>query len=474
MEPIKVEEILVWTRGKLEHGNRSGVIRSICTDTRTLSAGDFFIPLSGQNFDGHNFIPAAARKGASGSLFSPKNFSPTTITKHLPSGGGDFILIEVPDTRQSLLTIAGNYRKRFRIPVIAITGSSGKTTTKDLIAKILSGSLPPHALSGGSYVLANAGSFNNEIGLPLSLLNLNRSHRFAVLELGMNHPGEIDLLSRTARPTCGLITNIGSAHLGFFPNRKDLAAAKAELLTHLKNGLAVLPADDHFLPFFSSFPVKKKVTFGLRQTADYFPEKIVISQKGISFWLCGKGKRPLPLSVPLFGLFNLKNVLAACALTLELGIEKEVLSEQISSFKTPDHRFQITQKNGIFFVDDTYNANPASFREALADFYRLTDRNRKIVVAGSMAELGRFSRASHLALGHFLAKLNPNLLLLMGPEKKTVRAGAIRAGLADSRIRVAKDSPAAARILKKRLRAGDSVFLKGSRFLKMEEILDTL
>ena len=466
MEKVTVKELLDWTGGSLRQGRNDFIIRSVSIDSRSLERGDFFIPISGENFDGHNFITAAVAQGAFGSLFSVGKFNPPHPFP-LPfgerRGEGEFILIEVSDTKKALLAIAENYRRKFKIPVIAITGSSGKTTTKELIA---------HILSASCRVMANAGNFNNEIGLPLSILKVSAADQAAVLEMGMNHPGEIANLSRAASPDFGLITNIGSAHLGFLRSKSRIAAAKAELLIYLKRGCAVLPADDRFFSFLASFPVRERVTFGLNKGADYFPKDIRFTPEGTHFLLGRKEGKPLPLFVPIFGSFNLKNVLSASALTLRFGISENVLTEQLSKFKPAKHRFQVLNKSGAYIVDDTYNANPTSFRQSLSTFRRLAGNNRKVIVAGSMAELGRFSQRSHFSLGRFLAQVNPDCLILVGPEKETVREGACSFGFPESRILRAEDNQAAGSFLQKNLQPGTFVFLKGSRFLKLEEIVE--
>ncbi|MFH2069376.1 MAG: UDP-N-acetylmuramoyl-tripeptide--D-alanyl-D-alanine ligase [Candidatus Omnitrophota bacterium] len=462
MEKITVKELLEWTGGSLKRGRKDFVVRSISIDTRTLKRGDFFIPIAGKNFDGHHFMAAAAAKGASGALFSTGKFNPPRFASPRRKEGG-FILISVPDTKKALLCIAENYRRKFKIPVIAITGSSGKTTTKELIV---------HILSASCRVTANAGNFNNEIGLPLSILKLSAVDQAAVLEMGMNHPGEIADLSRAASPNFGLITNIGSAHLGFLRNKSRIAAAKAELLAYLKYGCAVLPADDRFFSFLSSFPVRERVTFGLNKGADYFPKNIRFTPEGTYFLLGRKERKPRPLFVPIFGLFNLKNVLAASALALRFGVSEDVLTEQLSKFKPAKHRFQVLEKSGAYIVDDTYNANPASFREALSAFRRLAGNNRKVIIAGSMAELGRFSQKSHLSLGRFLAQVNPDCLILAGPDKETMREGALSSGFPENRILRAENNQAAGFFLRKNLHPGVFVFIKGSRFLKLEEIVE--
>ncbi|MCX5642905.1 MAG: UDP-N-acetylmuramoyl-tripeptide--D-alanyl-D-alanine ligase [Candidatus Omnitrophica bacterium] len=475
MEKITVQELLDWTGGLLKQGQKDSVIRSVSIDTRNLKRGDFFIPIAGENFDGHNFISGAAAKGASGSFFASGKFIPPSLTpptrggEFLPLDGGgkvgvskEFILIEVPDTKKAFLALAENYRRKFKIPVIAITGSSGKTTTKELIA---------HILSASCRVMANAGNFNNEIGLPLSILKLSGADQAAVLEMGMNHPGEIANLSRAASPDFGLITNIGSAHLGFLHSKSRIAAAKAELLSYLKRGCAVLPSDDRFFPFLASFPVRERVTFGLKEGADYFPEDIRFTPEGTHFLLSRKKGKPLPLFAPIFGLFNLRNILAAAALTLHLGVSEDDLAGQLAKFKPAKHRFQVLKIAGAYIVDDTYNANPASFREALSTFRRLAGSNRKVIVAGSMAELGRFSRNSHLSLGRLLAQVNPDCLILVGPDSETVWEGASSAGLPESRILRAEDNQAAGLLLQKNLQPGTFAFLKGSRFLKLDEVV---
>lgn len=466
MEKVTVKELLDWTGGSLKQGRKDFMIRSVSIDSRSLEQGDFFIPIVGDNFDGHNFMAAAVAQGASGSLFASGKFTLSRCAypqRKKEKDGKEFVLIEVSDTRKALLSIAENYRRKFKIPVIAITGSSGKTTTKELIA---------HILSASYRVMSNAGNFNNEIGLPLSILKLRAADQVAVLEMGMNHPGEITNLSRAASPNFGLITNIGSAHLGFLRSKNRIAAAKAELLVYLKHGCAVLPADDHFFSFLSSFPVRKRVTFGLKKGAEYFPNDIRFTPEGTQFLLGRKEGKPLPLFIPIFGLFNLKNVLAAAALTLRFGVSEDVLTDQLARFKPAKHRFQVLKKSGAYLVDDTYNANPTSFRQSLSTFRRLAGNNRKVIVAGSMAELGCFSQRSHFALGRFLAQIKPDWLILVGPEKETVREGARSFGLSGNRILRADDNRAAGYFLQKNIQPGTFVFLKGSRFLKLEEIIE--
>lgn len=261
-------------------------------------------------------------------------------------------------------------------------------------------------------------------------------------------------------------------HLGFLRSKKRIAVAKAELLTYLKRGCAVLPADDRFFSFLSSFPVQERVTFGLKKGADYFPKEIRFAPEGARFLLCRKAGKTLPIFIPLFGIFNLKNVLAAAALTLRFGVSEEILIKQLAGFKPAKHRFQVLKKSGACIVDDTYNANPVSFREALNTFRRLAGNNRKIIVAGSMGELGRFSQRSHFSLGRFLAQTDPCCLILVGPEKETVREGARSVGLPAGRILKAKDNQDALSFLREKIKPGDFVLLKGSHFLELEEIVE--
>jgi len=459
MEPVSLKEILAWTGGRRLQGGLKKPVRRFSTDTRKIEPGDFFIPVAGASFDGHDFIPAAAAAGALGSLCGAGRRPAAKLPEN-------FLLVEAPgDTRAALLDLARHYRLRFQIPLLALTGSSGKTTTKELLT---------HLLAGRFRVLANRGNFNNEIGLPLSIFELERRHRAAVLELGMNHPGEIAALARTCRPGFGLITNIGTAHLGLMGSRRAIAAAKAELLAELAGGTALLPADDAFYPFLAGCPVRRRVSFGLKATADY---RVMRPQPGAgatAFLLKRPAGPPLELKVPLFGTFNLRNTAAACAAALEMGLPAEALAERLASFQPVPHRFAVRPWRRAFIVDDTYNANPTSFQAALAEFRRLAGPAPRIITAGSMGELGRFSRRSHLTLGRRLARLEPGLVILLGPERATMAEGARQAGLPARRIRIAESNPAAAEILKKHLQPGAWALLKGSRLNRLEEILAAL
>lgn len=462
MEPVSVEELLRWTGGRLAAGRRAGKIASFATDSRTLAPGDFFIPLKGANFDGHRFIAQARAAGAAGTLC--ENGLPETAA---PGRESPFTVIAVGDTGQALLDIAAGYRRRFCLPVAALTGSAGKTTTKDLAAWIM---------AGCRRVLSNPGNFNNQVGVPLSVLAMDKGHRAAIFELGMNRPGEIGRLADVVKPGCALITNTGSAHVGLLGSRRNIAAAKAEILPRVRNGTALLPADDHYFRYFASFPAGKTVTFGVKKRGEYHPQAIEHRAGGTRMLIARAAERPLEITVPLTGLFNVANTIAAVALCRTLGAPDETIRQRAAAFPAPAHRFQrLRTPAGAHVIDDTYNANPASFRAALAEVRRLAPAGSRLVaVCGSMGELGRFSRRSHRALGRFIARLAPDSLIVTGPEGTEIGHGAAAGGFPEGLIFRAPDNRAAAAALKRRLRPGDWALVKGSRFLGMEEIITRL
>ena len=446
MEGVRVKDLVRWTKGRLSSGTKEEEISSISIDSRTLKKGDFFVPLKGESFDGHNFIDEALKKGAKGFLTESQIPNPKS---QIPK---EKVIIVVKDTRKALGDIALGYRKLFSIPLIAISGSAGKTMTREMTASLLSTNFS---------VLKSPRNFNNDIGLPLTLFQIKKGKEVVIVEIGVSKKGEMKRLCEIASPNFGLITAIYPAHLGFFKSQKELASEKGKLLNYLDKG-AFLNQDSRYFSILSQrCPVKFR-TFGVKRRADFFATQITISEKGIKFLLNDK----LPIFLPVPASFLVYNVLGAIAIAKEFGIADKKIQKTLSSFSPLSQRFSLSSFNGIRIVDDTYNANPISFRMAVKELKRFSAK-RRIVVAGEMRELGRFKRRAHYNLGRFLSK-NSDLIFIIGEGAREIYEGAKDEGL--SHTFFYKEKEEAGKRLKRMIRKGDLILIKGSRAAKLEEI----
>ena len=455
MDGVTVGDLVAWTGGRLASGFSGEPVRRVTHDTRSLRPGDVYVALKGDRFDGHDFAARALDMGAAGLV----------VSQPLAGAGRERVVIEVGDTLAALQAIAAGYRSRFHIPIVGITGSNGKTATKDLAAAALGAAMPVHV---------SPGNWNNHVGVPLALLQIDGRHRAAVLELAMNHPGEIARLAALARPTVGVITNIGPAHLGLLGSEEAVLAAKWELIEALPaDGSAILNADDPTLSARASMAarrVRRVITFGLAGQADVRAEEVGATPAGTSFRLV-IGRASEMVRIPLLGRFQVANALAAAAVGTALGVAPDVLARGLARVKPAAQRMEVQEAGGITFVNDAYNANPASMRAALAEFAVLYPSMRRVLVLGDMLELGEFAERSHEALGAAAAATGPALLFALGEWAEVVARGAQRAGLSRDMIAVCRERVAAEAGLLRALRPGDAVLFKGSRGMKLEEVM---
>jgi len=424
---------------------------NISIDSRTIKKGQVFIAVKGDNFDGHNFVARAFQRGASAAIIS-RNVN--TRPKYRPR------LIRVKDTVKTLGEVARAHRLKFKIPVVAVTGSNGKTTTKDLLA---------HVLSVRYRVLKSEASFNNHIGLPLTLLKIRDRHEVVVLEMGTNHRGEIGRLSRMAVPDIGVITNIGPVHLEFLKTLRNVFKAKTELLKGLRRGgTAVLNKDDIFLRNIKN-PGCKKTYFGIYEKCTYRAECLEEKSNRWSFTIAGNRR----IRLALLGRHNIYNALAAIAVARVFNISLDAIKSRIESFRMHcPKRLDFKIVNGRHILDDTYNSNPASFQCAVDLLERFEAPGKKIVVAGDMLELGAKSRSLHAAVGEEIAGKNFDALITVGAFSRFVAAAARKSNM--SFVRHASSHRKAAKILKSISKKGDLVLVKGSRGMRMEKIIDAL
>jgi len=453
MVPIKVKQVVDACRGELLSGDPDTKVTGVSTDTRTLQPGDLFFALTGESSDGHKFLADALAKGASGVVVSRKVEAKC-------------VAIRVGDTLEALGLLAAFYRYQFDPVVIGVTGSVGKTTTKEMIAAV--------AASYGP-VLKSAGNFNNEIGVPLTLFNLSPKHKVAVVEMAMRGPGQIDYLARIVKPSIGVITNIHISHIEFLGTLDAIADAKGELLDHLPaDGAAVLNADDAYFDYLKRRSNARVVSFGEGEGADIRAISAGLDSKGCCNFQVSTPRGSFDVRSPVPGEHNIKDALAAIAVGEVLGISHESMSEALASFKPPEKRSNvIPTRGGVVIIDDTYNAGPASVLSALKTL-KMMEGGRKIAVLGDMLELGEHALNAHLDVGKAVRENDVELLVVVGQLAKLISRGAIDAGMPVSAVFEYEDSWQAARELKDKLRERDVVLVKGSRAMKMERVVEGL
>ncbi|UFS71636.1 UDP-N-acetylmuramoyl-tripeptide--D-alanyl-D-alanine ligase [Geomonas sp. RF6] len=439
--------------GGTVRGEGNALAGGVSTDSRSVAAGELFIPLRGERFDGHAFIGTALERGASIILVEEGWLAGNSLPGTVPA-------VVVKDTLRALGDLAAWHRSRFDIPVVGVTGSNGKTTTKEMLARILSETGPG---------LKTEGNLNNLIGLPLTVLRMNGRHRWAVLEMGMSEFGEIDRLAEIAAPKVGIITNAFSAHLETLGSVEGVARAKGELFLRLKDGCwAVYNVDD---PLISKLPIPlgvKSLAFGLRGAEVSSASIKSLGVRGESFTL-RLPEDEFQIHLKAFGRHSVYNALAAAAAASALGVEGELIRKGLEEFTPADKRFQLEDLSGVVLVDDSYNANPASMGAALTTLTEINGGGHIHAVLGDMLELGKASAAAHRELGRTAAGCVDRLYLL-GDMAETVAAGAIEAGLPHDRVLVGKDHAEILESLLIHLGEGDCVLVKGSRGMKMERV----
>ena len=451
---FELNELIKAVSGKLVGAYKGRAVKGVSIDTRTLTHGQAFIAVKGENFDGHCFINEAIKKGAS-----------CLIVKKAPDRRkaplAPVSFIEVADTVKALGDIARSLREKFNTPVIAVTGSNGKTTAKEMIAWVLSGSFR---------VLKNEGTKNNHIGLPLTLLGLDSAHDFAVLELGSNHPGEIANLARICSPNMSVITNIGQSHLEAFKNLRGVFREKISLLRHLKSpGIAVLNGDNAFLSKAAGPGVHKPAifTYGLNRPADFFADSVELKDWRLRFVVNKKYK--FSLKTP--GLFNAYNALAAITVGRLAGLNYRDIAGRLDSFVFPRGRLNLIECGSVKFIDDTYNSNPNSLEQALRTLSGIRVKGRKIFVMGDMLELGQSQELFHRRAQVAIAR-SCDALIGVGELSIAAAAKERKSGLERANIFTCDNAAEARDILFNRICAGegDIVLVKGSRSMKMEEV----
>ena len=413
-------------------------------DTRTQNAGDLYFALRGPNHDGHDFVGAALARGAAGVVVERTTGAPNELV--------------VSDTLEALQELAAWARAKWGGTVVGVTGSAGKTTTKDAIAQLLAVELP---------VGKTAGNFNNHVGVPLSILSLADGCRAAVLEIGMNHAGEIRRLAAIAKPEVGVVTNVGYAHAEYFDSIEGVAAAKRELIEALpRAGVAVLNADDARVLAFRDAHPGRSVTFGFSEWADVRGEAAQFSADGARFRAVG-----VDFETGLAGRHAVMNLLAAIAVAGVFGIAPERLREPVRSFAIGKMRGQRSEHNGVAVWDDCYNSNPEA-AQSMIDVLRETPAAARIAVLGEMLELGRAGEELHRQVGRYAAEHGIDWLIGVRGQARAMVEAAAAAGLPRGRARFFEDPAEAGEFARLTAGPGDAILFKGSRGVKVERAIE--
>ncbi|MDP1659267.1 MAG: UDP-N-acetylmuramoyl-tripeptide--D-alanyl-D-alanine ligase [Methylotenera sp.] len=433
---------------------QDAMFSSVGTDSRNVTKGQLFVALKGNHFDGHEYAAQAISQGAAAVLVSNQH-----------SGTEPAIVVE--DTYQALGTLAAYWRSKFAIPFVAVTGSNGKTTVKEMIAAIL-------AVKAGSHAAIHAteGNLNNHIGLPLTLLKLRAAHQFSVLEMGMSHLGEIDYLTRIAKPSVAVINNAGTAHIGEVGSRDNIAKAKGEIFAGLSDdGVAVINDDDKYASYWKSLNAGKKiVTFGLKTIGSNKPADVSATYEekdGLSHVHLITPQGSVSFKLNVLGAHNISNALAASAVAVALGILNADIARGLSRFSGVKGRLQRKAGlNGAVLIDDTYNANPDSMRAAIDVLAH--QAGEKILVLGDMGELGTEAKRMHAEIGAYAKVAGLTNLHCLGE----LSAEMVRGFGAGANHYASPEE--AAEAIKPLLSQGTTVLVKGSRFMKMERVVDLL
>ena len=464
MAPIlwTTEDIVSASGGELLCGEVSAVFEGVSIDSRNISPKDLFVAVRGARHDGHGFIPEVVASGVKGIVVDRRKVGAEEIASFRKQG---ISCMAVADTVRALGDLAAFHRRRFHIPVVAITGSNGKTSTKEMTALVL----------GRKYhTLKTIGNLNNEFGVPLTLLRLDASHEAAVVEMGMNHPGEIRRLSEICQPDYGMITNIAPAHLEGLGTLEDVMAAKGELIENIKEtGAVVLNGDDPCGLRLGASAHRRVVYFGQSKDADIRGIDIENKGFGTQFTLV-LPDRSIKVEIPAPGRFMVSNALAAAAAGFLTGVSVEDIRSGIKAFAPVSRRMNVRKsRQGVFIIDDSYNANPGSMEAAIKTLVTLKGPQKGVLAAGDMRELGADSERLHEDIGRIAAEAGVDMLFLTGEYAAAVKKGANKQGMTDDRI-VVGEKPDLVERLRGILEPGDWVLVKGSRSVGMETVAQML
>ncbi len=451
MNPLTLSQIAAFSGASLQCGDAHLRVEKVSTDSRTIRPGELFIALRGENFDGHDFVASAARAGAVGAIVDgswrgevPRNFA----------------LLRAEDTLRAYQQLAANYRRSLDLAAVAITGSNGKTSTKDFTASVLARRFR---------VTKTQGNFNNHVGVPRTILDATSQDQVAVWEIGMNHPGEIAMLARLAKPDAAIITNIGVAHIEFMGSREKIAEEKGALAEAVgPGGTVILNGDDPFSEKIAARTRAKVILAGINAGAIRATE-INQSGSGTEFTILEEAHR-CRAQLPVPGLHMVQNALLAVAAGRVFGLSLEDCAAGLVAAPLTKARLQIRPIRGVQFIDDTYNANPDSMKAALRTLVELDAEGRRIAVLGEMRELGDHFEQGHREVGETAATLGVDQLITIGDAARVIAEGARSAGM--EKVFPVHSASEAAELLGQTAAPGDLVLVKGSRLARTEEVIE--
>ena len=461
MKNITVKDILRECNGKLIYGKEEAICENFETDTRIIKNGDVFLGLKGENFDGNKFFETALEKGATVCILQGVEIQESIKEKYKNAS-----IIIVEDTLDALQKIAKYKRSLYNIPVVAITGSVGKTSTKDIVANVMAKKFN---------VLKTQGNFNNHIGLPKTILNL-REHDALVVEMGMNHLGEIRKLSKIANPTLCIITNIGTSHIGELGSRENILKAKLEILEGAKENAPLIINNDNDMlnNWYQNNNVSNPIiTFGIENKSDIMAENIELNENGSTYILVGADASVCPINVfvPIGGKHFVYNSLCAIAVGKYFDIEINKIIDGIKEFELTKRRMEVTKNTiGATIINDAYNASYDSMKASIEYMAKITG-NKKIAVLGDMLELGKFEKELHEKVGEEVAKNKIDILITVGKAAKHIAKKAEELGMKKENIYEFETNNEAAEKIKQIIKKDDVILIKASNGMKFDEIV---
>ena len=451
MEPVFIEDIVRWSKGRLLCGDPQTKVDSVCINSREVQQGALFVPIIGEKVDAHRFIPSALKSGAA-----------AVLTQEHEEAQGEGAWIRVEDTVRALQEIAAGYRSRFSLPVVGITGSVGKTSTKEMVAA---------ALSAEKKVMKTAGNFNSQIGLPLTMFGLEQGQDVAVIEMGMSDFGEMSRLSAIARPACAVMTNIGMSHIEQLKTQENIRSEKLHIIDCFpEDGVLYLNVDDPMLEeLMGRLPVRT-IGYGIDNPCDYRAEKIRCDGESTRFHLTYP-EGEAEIQIPAIGEHHVRNALAAIAVAKGMGLSLSAIQQGLSHYQNAAMRQQIHRLPSLTVIDDSYNASPDSAKSGLSVLAQLQNKGRNIAVLADMLELGEYSVQAHRQLGETAARMGVDLLVSVGERARAIADGAASEGIP---VRKCQTNQEAIDYLKGHLQVGDAVLVKGSRGMHTDEIVKAL
>ena len=451
---MTVEAIAKSCNGTILCGDKATVVTGASIDSRRTKAGDLFVPLLGERSNGHGYIEAAFAKDAAATL----------TQEHKEMDDPDHAWIYVENTERALQEIAAAYRREFQVPIVGVTGSVGKTTTKEMLAL---------TLSAGGDVMKTKGNFNSQVGLPMTMLTLEKEHDAAVIEMGMSNPGEMSRLAEIARPNFAVITNIGIAHIENLKTQKNIRNEKLHIADYFdRRSVLFINGDDPILAAMIGFLPFKIIAYGTKYNAQYCATDVKNDGKQTTYTLhtpiCQK-----KVTLPTLGRHNVLNSLAAIAVADYFGVDLDAAVEKIGEYVPPAMRQEIHNVNNVTVIDDTYNASPDSIRSGLDILAGLECTGRRVAVLADMMELGDFSEQAHFDVGVAAAEAGVDVLVTVGQRAEGIGKGAKKTN-PGVLVCSHKDNEQAFLYLAKKIRPGDCVLVKGSRGMKTDEIVRAL